>query len=133
MIYAKFYHQHTKKATPSAKFLTHNYRELLSITAHCSINLKRQNYILFQRSPFPFFFSFFSLLSHFPLLSFPIVFVSLNFTIWAPPLQGSSVRTSKPKHHWTINPLCLWSVVADMEVELNSRVIWFCGSGFVDL
>ena len=25
--------------------------------------------------------------------------------------------TSKPKHHWTINPLCLRSVAADMEVD----------------
>ena len=116
------------------KFLTHSYSELLSITAHYSINLKQKNYILFQQSLFPFFFSsFFSLLSHFPLLSFLVASVSLNFTVWALPLQGSSIRNSKPKCHWTINPLRLRSVVADMEVELDGGVIWFCGFGFMGL
>ena len=117
------------------KFLTHNYSKLLSITAHYTINLKQKNYILFQRSLFPLFFfsSFFSLLSHCPLLSFPIASVSLNFTVWAPPLPGSSAKTSKPKCHWTINPLRLRSVATDMEVELDGRVIWFCGFGFMGL
>nr|POE59704.1 hypothetical protein CFP56_31210 [Quercus suber] len=42
---------------------------------------------------------------------------------------GSSVRTSKPKRHWRINPLRLWSVVADTEVELDDEVIGFMGLG----
>ena len=49
------------------KFLTHNYSKLLSITAHYTINLKQKNYILFQRSLFPFFSFFFLFLLLSPL------------------------------------------------------------------
>ena len=67
------------------KFFTHSYSELLSIIAHCSINLKRKNYILFQRSLFPFFLFFkfflFFLLSHLSLSSslFPCSFCFSQF------------------------------------------------------
>jgi len=73
---------------------------------------------------FLFFPSFFSLLSHFPPL-FPVASVSFRFMVWVPPSKVRQSRTSKPKR--------LRSVAADMEVELDSGVIWFCGLWIFDL
>ena len=70
-----------------SKILTHSYNELLSITAHCSINVKASSNIFYsQRSLFLFLFlffsSFFSLLSPLSLSSslFPVASVFLYFT-----------------------------------------------------
>ena len=83
-----------------------------------------------------FFFIFlFFLLSPLSLSSLVFSLSGSFCSSWVHGLSSSPYRseTSKPKHHWTQNPLRLRSAATNIEVEFDSGVIWFCGSGFIGL
>ena len=133
------------------KILTHSYNELLSIIAHCSKNPKPNIIFLFPTVTFSisFFIFLFFLLSPFSLSSslFLVASVSIYFTIWAPPLQGSSVGNLKAQmpldtkstspskcclryggRAWQRGDLILWVWVhrsqTDMGIGVEGRLAW---------
>ena len=82
-------------------------------------------------------FSIFLFFLFSPLALSSLVF-SLSYSLCSSLVHGFSFspcrsKTSKPKHHWTQNPLRLWSAAADMEVEFDGGAIWFCESWFMGL
>ena len=108
-----------------SKILTQNYSELLLITEHCSINLKPNIIFIYL---FIFWLRGIYILN-LEAINGEVVAMSLKeYKLVASELKllPSKIhwsRTSKPKRHWTRNPLRLRSVAADMEVEFDNEVI----------
>ena len=147
VVYAKFLHQYTKKSLyrtfQISKILRYSYSEIESIQAHCNRNLKPKTIFFIPNDNYKYFFFIFPFFLLSPLsLSFslfPITSVSLRFTVWAPPLQGSSVRNFKAQMHlkcchryggraWRWGDLILWVVDLWFRIVIGVGLImglWF--------
>ena len=103
-----------------SKILRYCYSEIVLIQPHCSTNTKPKIIFFIPTVTVRVFVFYFSLLSSLSSLTFLFLFPVASLFLSGSrfkllPSKVCQSRTSKPKR--------LWSVAADMEVELDSGVI----------
>ena len=104
-----------------SKILRYCYSEIVLIQPHYSINPKSKKFFFFiPMVTVRVFVFYFSLLSSLSSLTFLFLFLVASLF-----LSGSRFELflSKVRQSGTSKPKRLWSVAADMEVELDGEVI----------